>query len=186
MGGTFGEYIEERLAYYRSTAAGEMRIWGAAGPTILEQWQDQGGFLGNYQRLKLQDGAATPELREWRFNVVANYSFLDGALKGLNIGGGVRWQDEIAIGYPMYYDDNGDPTYDINNPYMGPDEWNFDMWAGYERPINDKIDWRIQINVRNVGATNEVVPISVQVDGSPAAVRVAPNMTWEITNTFKF
>ncbi|MBN2233764.1 MAG: TonB-dependent receptor [Opitutales bacterium] len=186
VGGTFGEYIEERLAYYRSTAAGEMRIWGAAGPTILEQWADQGGFLGNYQRLKLQDGAATPELREWRFNAVANYTFVDGALKGLNIGGGVRWQDEIAIGYPMYYDDNGDPTYDINNPYMGPDEWNFDMWAGYERPINDKIDWRIQLNVRNVGATNEVVPISVQVDGSPAAVRVAPNMTWEITNTFKF
>ena len=49
-----------------------------------------------------------------------------------------------------------------------------------------RIHWRIQINVRNAFGKDELIPISTQPDGSTAAARIAPNMGWEITNTFKF
>lgn len=184
VGGSYVDYVDERLAYYRSTPAGDMRIWWGGGDSILTNWTNT--FLGAYEIMKVLEGTTTPELRKWRANLVVNYSFLDGALKGLNIGGGMRWQDKVAIGYPIIPRAEGGVDYDIGNPFMGDGRTDFDFWAGYERPLNDKIDWKIQINVRNAFAENEVIPISVQPDGSTAAARVAPNMTWEITNTFKF
>ncbi|MBN2233765.1 MAG: TonB-dependent receptor [Opitutales bacterium] len=184
VGGTYVDYVEERLAYYRNTPAGDMRIWWGGGDSILQDWTNR--FLGQYEIMKVLEGTAQPELRKWRANLVVNYSFLDGALKGLNIGGGMRWQDKVGIGYPIIPRPEGGVDYDIKNPYMGDARTDFDFWAGYERPLNDKIDWKIQINVRNAFAENELIPISVQPDGSTAAARVAPNMTWEITNTFKF
>lgn len=186
VGGTFAEYVDERLEYYNSTAAGQMRVWGAGGDTILEQFAAQAGFLGQYELMKLQEGAAQPELREWHFNAIANYSFLDGALKGLNIGGAIRWQDEVAVGYPLLQKEDGGVTFDIDNPYYGEARSNFDLWAGYEHQLTDKIHWRIQLNVRNAFAKNELITISTQPDGSPAAVRIAPGMNWEISNTFTF
>ncbi len=186
VGGTFANYVDERLEYYRSTAAGDMRVWWAGGDTILEQLAAQAGFLGQYELMKLQEGAAQPELRKWHVNLVANYGFHDGLLQGLNVGGGIRWQDKVAIGYPLIDKADGGVTFDINNPYFGDARTNVDLWAGYERPISKKIDWRIQVNVRNAFTNNELIPISTQPDGTPAAVRIAPGMSWEITNTFKF
>jgi outer membrane receptor protein involved in Fe transport len=184
VGGALAEYVDERLEYYRNTAAGEIRIWGPTGYGVIDRWADS-GFLGDYELMKLTEGTATPELREWHFNAVANYSFLDGTLKGLNVGGGLRWQDEVIIGYPLT--DVGDGvTFDIDNPYYGDARTDVDLWAGYERQLTEKIHWRIQLNVRNAFAQNELIPISTQPDGTPAAVRIAPGMTWEITNTFKF
>lgn len=188
VGGVFADYVEERLEYYRTTPAGDMRIWWGGGPTILQQMAAQGGgFLGQFELMKLQEGAAQPEMRKWRFNVVANYNFTEGRLRGFNVGGGIRWQDDVVIGYALKdREDGSGQTFDLDNPYRGEARTNFDLWAGYRRKINDKIDWRIQLNVRNAFADNELIPISTQPDGSPAAVRIAPGMTWELKNTFKF
>ena len=158
VGGSYVDYVEERLAYYRTTPAGDMRIWWGGGDSILQDWTNR--FLGQYEIMKVLEGTATPELRKWRANLVVNYSFLDGALKGLNIGGGMRWQDKVGIGYPIIPRPEGGVDYDIKNPYMGDARTDFDFWAGYERPLNDKIDWKIQINVRNAFAENELIPIS--------------------------
>ncbi|MEQ9823994.1 MAG: TonB-dependent receptor plug domain-containing protein [Puniceicoccaceae bacterium] len=184
VGGSFVDYVEERLDYYRTTPAGEMRIWWGGGDSILQDWTNR--FLGQYEIMKILEGTATPELRKWRANFVANYSFIDGVLKGANVGGGIRWQDKVAIGYPIIPRPEGGVDYDVGNPYTGGERTEFDFWAGYERPINDKIHWRIQLNIRNAFGKNELIPISTQPDGSTAAARIAPNMGWEITNTFRF
>jgi len=187
VGGVFTEYLEERLAYYESTDAGQMRVWWSGGDTIVQQLATQGGgFLGQFELMKLQEGSAQPELRKWRFNAIANYSFLEGALEGLTMGGAVRWQDDVVIGYPLMEGEDGKTTFDLGNPYKGEARTNFDAWIGYGMELTDGIDWRIQLNVRNIFAENELIPISTQPDGSAAAVRIAPGMTWEITNTIKF
>jgi len=184
VGGSYVDYVEERLEYYRTTPAGDMRIWWGGGDSILQDWTNR--FLGAYEVMKQLEGFATPELRKWRANFIANYSFNDGSLKGANVGGGIRWQDKIAIGYPAIPNSEGGVTFDIQNPYLGDSRTEFDFWAGYERQLNDKIHWRIQLNVRNAFGKDELIPISTQPDGSTAAARIAPNMGWEITNTFKF
>ena len=163
-GTTLNEFIAERNNVYNNTPAGDLRIWwGGSTETTLRQWNTN--FLSNYALVQLLEGTAVPELRKWRVNLVTNYNFSDGVLKGLNVGGAYRWQDKVIIGYPMMETDSG-TTYDLDNPTYGPEEGNIDLWVGYNRPVTDKIDWRIQLNVRNVGEGDSLIPITTQPDGS--------------------
>ncbi|ACB75777.1 TonB-dependent receptor plug domain-containing protein [Opitutus terrae] len=166
------------------TAAGNLPRWGGAGsaigPSVWAPWK------ANYNRLKLNEGAAVPELRKWRFNVMTNYTFREGFLKGVGVGGSYRWQDKVAIGYPLI--PNG-PYYgfDIANPIFGPAEDAVDLWTSYERKLTNRINWKIQLNVRNAFADNGLIPISVQPDNTTwASVRVKPVQEWFVTNTFTF
>ncbi|MFP4282471.1 MAG: TonB-dependent receptor, partial [Opitutales bacterium] len=177
------EMVENDL---NNTPAGDLRIWwgGAGNPTTLQEWNNT--FASNYALVQLQEGSATPEVREWRFNLVSNYSFSEGMLAGVNLGVGYRWQDDIIIGYPLMEGADGATTFDLDNPYVGPTEDAIDLWIGYERSISDSIDWRIQLNVRNLGQGDSLIPISTQPNGDWATVRIAPHETWFLTNTFSF
>ena len=193
VGGTaFNEVIEIMNNAFNHTDAGQIRLWGGGNLNnkVVNQWNNN--FYNNYVLMKLQEGTFTPELRKWRFNLVTNYNFTEGRLKGFNIGAGYRWQDKVAIGYPVAATDTaGVFTYDIANPIMGPREDAIDFWIGYEKRLTDKIDWRIQFNIRNLGDGRKVIPLTVQptTDGrnyTVAAWRIAPGQTWELTSTFKF
>ena len=183
-GDTLNEFIQERTNTYANTAAGDLRIWWG-GSTETTEWQWNANFMSNYALVQLLEGTAVPELREWRANIITNYNFSDGVLAGLNVGGAYRWQDKVVIGYPLI-EVGGATTYDLANPVYGPEEGDIDLWVGYSRPITDKIDWRIQLNVRNVGNGDDLIPITTQPDGSWAGVRIAPAQLWTLTNTFTF
>jgi outer membrane receptor protein involved in Fe transport len=77
-------------------------------------------------------------------------------------------------------------SFDIANPYYGPTSSTVDLWAGYTRKLSRRINWRIQLNVRNAFGKNELIPINAQPDGGPAAFRIMTRPTWSITNTFDF
>ena len=62
----------------------------------------------------------------------------------------------------------------------------FDLWLGYSRPLAHNIKWRIQLNVRDVFASKNLVAITVQPDGSPAAYRIPEPRVISLTNTFEF
>lgn len=186
-----GEALTELVALYDEYLlhgpAGDLRFYSAANPgeALRGKWYN-GYFRAGYGLFKLLEGTATPEAREWRFNMVTNYSFTDGFLRGVNIGGSYRWEDEIAIGYPVEYNDVGDVVYQVDTPYYGPTEDHVDLWVGYQKELTDKIDWKIQLNLRDVFAEKEVVPISAQPDGSWAAVRIPSTFSWTLSNTFSF
>jgi len=146
-------------------------------------------WRGQYTLLKLQEGTAASELRKWRYNVITNYSFTDGTLRGIGVGAGYRWQDKVVIGYPVLPDPNNPSlaTFDLSKPYYGPSEDALDLWISYERKLTSKINWRIQLNVYNVGKSEDLIPISVQPDGQTwAGVRISPVQEWMLTNTFSF
>lgn len=168
--------------------------WGTEDVvTAGKNWYDGEGLVGapgsEWRLAQLVEGATVPELREWRANLVTNYAFSDGRLKGLNIGGGARYQSSVIIAYPPTGDPN-DPTtvqYDFDNPIEGPSETNYDLWVGYQRPLSDKIDWRVQLNVYNAfDGGDGLIPITAQPNGDFAAYRIAPTRTWSISNTFEF
>ncbi len=181
-------YVELVNNDLNNTAAGDLRIWwGSPGSeTTLIQWNSN--FNANFNLTKLQEGTSAPEIRKWRFNLITNYRFTEGFMNGFNIGGGYRWQDKVEIGYiPSYTDSTQtEVTFDLENPYTGPSESNLDMWLGYGRRLNDKVDWRIQLNVRNIGMGDDLIPINTQPDGTPAVYRIAPTTQWQVTNTFTF
>jgi outer membrane receptor protein involved in Fe transport len=155
----------------------------SASNELRQAWNP---WRGQYTLLKLQENTAASELRKWRYNVVTNYTFREGLLKSVSVGGSYRWQDKVVIGYPVV-PAGALASFDLDKPYYGPSEDAIDLWVGYERKINDKINWRIQLNVRNVGDDNGVIPISVQPDGRTwASVRIKPTQEWFVTNSFSF
>lgn len=134
-------------------------------------------------------GVASPEIRKWRANLVTRYNFSRGFMKGVNIGGAVRWQDKIGIGYPFTTNTTGQQVADISNPYYGPSDISFDVNAGYTRKLKFRgtpITWTLGINVRNLNAKEELIPIAANADGSWGTFRIAPDRTWVVTNSFAF
>ena len=56
----------------------------------------------------------------------------------------------------------------------GPEEWYYDGWVSYERSLfNGRVDWTVQLNVRNLFGDDDPVPVLRQPNGMVAAVRIA-------------
>lgn len=189
IGKAYSDWIEGRYLLYKGPI-GDMRMWGNGNWAIPE---DSGGTVRSkfnaetypaYQLALALNNSNVPELRPWRFNAVANYSFSEGMFKGANIGGSYRWQDKNVTGFKLNSAKNG---YDVNDPWFGPKETAFDLWIGYGRKIfSDKINWRMQLNVRDLFAKNSLIPITVQPDGSPAAFRIHEPRVISLSSSFEF
>lgn len=177
------DFMDEQMA----GVAGDMRQFNGdyvANNEIRRNWAN---WRGGYTLLKLQEKTAAAELRKWRFNVVTNYSFTEGKLKGAGVGAAYRWQDKVVLGYPVYTDAKGFAAYDLEKPHYGPSEDGIDLWASYERKLTSKVNWRIQLNIRNAFDYEGLIPITIQPDGSTwAGVRLKPVQEWSLTNTFSF
>ena len=186
-GGAMGE-VYEYLNEMMTGAAGDLRRWNGDyqyGNELRRDWASN--FQSTWAYLKLKERISSSELRKWRFNVITNYSFTQGKLKGLSIGAAYRWQDKIVIGYPVFTNAEGFAEYDIENPVYGPSESGLDYWIGYERKLTSKINWKIQLNIRNAFESEGLIPINIEPDGKTwAGVRIKPVQEWSLTNTFSF
>jgi len=176
------EFIEKQWERMQSPA-GDIRLWWGGDNPIETYYSDNIISALDFQKESI--GAQVPELRPYSASLITNYAFQESVLKGFNIGGGVRWQDSQILGFGLK-DDSDEPELDVNKPIKGETETHFDFWAGYEKAISDKIDWRIQLNVRNVGESVGLTPIAVNPDGKVAYQRITEGMTWSISNTFSF
>ncbi|MGY8695563.1 MAG: hypothetical protein ACKVGW_15405, partial [Verrucomicrobiia bacterium] len=107
----------------------------------------------------------------------------------MSVGGSLRYQDTVAGGYPNLLDDAGNTIPDVLNPWMGPDDINGDAFIRYRRKImNDKVDWSVQLNARNLYRKNgnQDIPIEFNPDGSVTFVRIPVEQQWFLTNSFSF
>jgi outer membrane receptor protein involved in Fe transport len=162
-----------------------------AGTFLFGEWLDANVTVP-YATVLATEGSASAEQRKWRANLITNYTFNRGSifgdrLKGWSIGGAVRWQDKLGIGYPTTRNADGSVTLALDNPFYAPAETNVDAFVTYEREIwNKRIKWRVQLNARNLIADTSTIPIGVQPDGSFSTVRLPPEKRWYLTNTFTF
>lgn len=186
MAESFATWVEERAEFFRGPG-GQVQLWGPewGQQTVGGIWLQE--FYSSYQLYRLLEESDVPELRPWRFNAVTNYTFSEGILRNVNIGGAYRWQDKSVIGFALTTDpETGEEMYDISRPHTGPTEDALDLWVGYERRLTSEINWRIQLNVRNVFSEDDFIPIATQPDGSMAVGRIPEPTVWTITNTFRF
>ena len=177
----FVSYIDSQLynADGTPTPAGQMTQFGSS-PLASSTW---GPWRANYVAMKLQEGSSAPEIRKMRYNITSNYTFQQGILKNLGVGAAYHWTDKVVIGYPV----KTGGSFDLSQPYYGPAEDSVDLWASYSRKITEKINWKIQLNVSNVGAKDGLLPVSVEPDGKTwASVRTKPIQEWSLANTFSF
>ena len=76
---------------------------------------------------------------------------------------------------------------DLAHPFYAPAETNFDAWVSYERKVwQNRINWKVQLNARNIIADDSVIPIGVQPWGEASTVRLPPEKRWYLSNTFAF
>lgn len=186
------DFVEARYADFQNTPQGDIRLWGPQDDNTLS---DQGGETteGKYMRETIAglnfwralENGNVPELVEWRYNMVANYAFTDGRFAGLNLGGSWRYQEAPTVGFPVTQGADGS-LYDVANPIFGRSEESWDFWAGYEMALNDSVDWKIQLNIRNAFGGDDLYPVTGQPDGSLGTVRIGAPTTWTLRNTFTF
>ena len=159
-------------------------------------FQGESGTLGSRysavtREMRLQaarDNTVSQEQRKWRVNLTTRYEFTEGVLKGFAVGGSLRYQDEVAGGYPNLLDDFGNVVPDIANPWLGPDDLNGDLFIRYRRKLTDKINWSVQANARNFYRKNGAkdIPIAFDPDGTVSLIRIPVEQQYFISNTFSF
>jgi hypothetical protein len=164
------------------TAAGSLRGNTGSNVTFGDRFQNRMNLV---LPIFLEEGTPTSELRKWRFNLVTNYDFRMERLKGWSVGGAMRWQDRGVIGFP-YTTIQGLNVPDIDSPYYAPKLSTFDGWLRYHRKLGPRVTWSMQLNVRNIGVGNELIPVAAQPDGSINRWMIREAQKWTISNTFTF
>lgn len=195
-----GSLLEEFIDAFESvpkgpklTSAGnplgtELAADDFASNTLLGARMANSGQAGAYYLGQALNGSPTPESAEYNFRLVGNYTFKEGRFQGFNVGSAYRWTDKSAIGYPNKVDPDIPVIIpDVSNPYWGDSQGYADLWFGYRRKIlDDKVNWNIQLNIRNVFADKDPVPVQAQPDGSIARVSIPVPRQFVLRNTFSF
>jgi outer membrane receptor for ferric coprogen and ferric-rhodotorulic acid len=154
------------------------------GPTLAQQVNDR---LQEYFAIKGQEGRPQQEQRRWRLNLVGRHAFGDGRLRGLSVGGALRWEDSYAAGYPLRVDARGVIQPDLKNPWLAPPQTSADLFLGYQRRLPGSRNWTLQLNVRNLQnlLSDKVSAVRYQPDGGVARVRFDPPLQVYLTNTLR-
>jgi hypothetical protein len=187
------------MTAFMNGPGGQVREWFNGGGTVGAQWNSS--VVAPYAVTVNQLGHEAPEVSPWRFNGVSTYQFNEGLLKGVFVGGAVRIEAGRILGYqydPTYVNSiTSDPNYaavkvltegglNIDKPYRGKSDSHFDMWIGYSRKLNYNLNWRIQLNIRDVGEKDRLTPSAINPDGSVALARIQEGMGFRLTNTIEF
>lgn len=185
LGAGADRYLNGMARLWLDTDIGNTPEWG--GGPIRNEFMS--GIWAPYLTQVALTGTEQPELRKWNFKAITNYTFSRGALNGLNIGGAYRWASKPILGYGIKRTTlfgNTAWISDVNQPRYGTMDSHFDLWIGYQRKLSEKLDWRVQINLRNVGEVVHRTPISVEPDGTWAQQRIVNGQTFEVSNKFMF
>jgi hypothetical protein len=122
-------------------------------------------------------------------NYLCSDDLFDGWLKGFGIGGAVRWSEAPLIGYAGKNFSAGGTTLaisDVTRPYFGRSEAIFDGWLSYTRMLPRRINWKLQLNVRNIGVGNELRPLAAWPDGTVVQWTIREPQRWTLTSTWTF
>jgi hypothetical protein len=141
-------------------------------------------------RIVASTGISTTSIPKWSANLVTNYQFTDGRLRGVGIGASLGATAPRTIGYLL----TTTRVFDRNRPITGEQQLRTGLWISYARKLDfggsRKLDWRIQLNVRNVLGDEELEPITGTDDGlgNPFTVRyrIPEPRTFVLTNSFRF
>ncbi len=137
-------------------------------PRTVHQYYDQ-EIAAEILRQQLRNNLPRFRQREWRGSLFTNYRFRAGALQGLNVGGGFRWLDHTMIGFQQRPFPGGTTGDDVTKPIFGPAQFALDLLLGYGGKTTvlggRKLDWRVQLNVRNLLDADDLEPIRTNLGG---------------------
>ncbi len=125
------------------------------------------------------EGLTPRGMIKYEVKLFNNYRFTSGVLRGVSVGGGVQWRDRNLAGYTT-----DDPT--TSEIIWGGKYLNVDLTLGYGRELNRNVDWRVQLNVKNLLDNNDIYITQKNQDGSTRSYRLRDPRQIIVTNTFSF
>lgn len=164
-GADFHRWVERRLPVWQQFGGlgwDNVTISPTDSRTV-HQYYDQ-DVASEILRDQLRNALPRFRQRIWRANLFTNYRVSDGVLRGLNVGGGVRWFDKpVTTGYYQRVFPDGQRGDDVTRPIPGKAQTFVDLLIGYggrAKLLGPKpIGWRVQLNVRNLLDRDDIEPI---------------------------
>lgn len=192
----FNAYTDPRLPVYMSTKDHTGQgFWDDTGVPDLgvpvNFWNQN--IASPMSLAKALEGKRTQGQREWRASIISTYRFVEGGMKGWEVGGSVRYQDDAIIGYL-----GGAPdatgvirTLDPEKAVFDELDPSFDFWISKSltlpKLLGRNVRAKIQLNVRNAFEDgNWLLPISVNPDGTASTYRIVDPREWYLNATFTF
>lgn len=126
----------------------------------------------------------------WGANLVQTYSFAsESRLAGCSLGGSVNVRGRTVDGFG----ESAAGVFVPTQPYYAPRNELFGAWITYQRKLfNERVAWRLQLNVRNVFDAYTVFPLRAvdRRDGTHAGTnviyRLSEPRTYTLTSSFGF
>lgn len=195
IGAEARDFVEKYRSYWLQGTNGRVRIDGSGGlaaeaddgdatiETVAEQLKsiDQ-----NIQNLYiLPDGQQARGQIRRSFNLVTNYSFKTGPLKGFTVGAGGNYRSGEVVNFLLSTDSSGNVT---KEPIHGKANTLISLNAGYKGQFNwigHKIRWNLQLNVTNLLDEDEILPTRI-VNNLVTTYRLQPPRQWVLSSRFDF
>ncbi len=155
-GADFHRWVERRLPVWQQFGGlgwNNVAISDTDPRTVRQYYEQE--IAAQILEDQLRNALPRFRQRQWRGSLFTNYRVSEGWLKGLNLGGGVRWQQApVTTGYFQRVYPNGASGDDVTRPIGGNSLTFVDLLLGYggrTRPIAGRpLGWRVQLNVRNL------------------------------------
>jgi hypothetical protein len=139
--------------------------------------------------VRAQNGTQPLNQPEYKFNVVTNYWFQNGFLKGFGLGGNLRWQDKGVIGWARATDGK----IEVNKPFYGDSFLNVGLTLSYNKKFKDgKYVWFTQLVINNLLDDTDLRPLraesSVEDRDTPYVYssNFRPGTTFQLSTSLKF
>ncbi len=151
-------------AWYNSTDPAN------GGQTLSQRYIENtiGGSIG-WALIQSLDGKANEFDRSSRWNFNTSYRFTEGRLKGVTLGGALRWRDAPVIGYGIT-GDASDPAsvISLSDLQIGAEDFTTDLVASYrgKADLFGERDYKVQLNIRNAFDKDENVPGIKDINGN--------------------
>ena len=203
IGGPWYAWRDARLPVWQSVvakngerdSAGQPVTWktapfSASAPTgqTLEQYYNSTLIGQAMAFMTAADGRATATARGSRANLIANYRFAEGRLKGFNVGGAVRWRSAPVIGYGVKTSAGGTVVLDLDKAYYGKTESYLDLFAAYRGKMAafGGFNYRLQLNIRNALNENDPIPVGALTTGAISRLATVDSRTTMLTFAVEF
>jgi outer membrane receptor for monomeric catechols len=185
------EYVASHVLpqWVNSSFAQNYFIDATATQTLAARAQEQ--IVENVQRASLQDGNPAKEQAEWRWAFNTSYNFgsdseiIPNWLGDFTIGGGIRWQDQVGIGFAVAQNSLGDYALDVNQPYYADSTLFVDVFARMHYKLKNDRAFTFQVNIKDLTDNSDLVPYVANPDGSEY-YRILEGRLISASATFEF
>jgi outer membrane receptor for monomeric catechols len=197
IAGAWFDFIADRLPVWAQYKNGLMynSTVNTINSTIV------GNAINSWNFIKASEGRRVDQQRRDRLNVTSRYAFMRGPLKGFFAGGSYLWRSPATLGYGSKTVRGSEMQFtegfvgandelsvsDIEKRINGPAYTEVDGFLGYSRRIwQNRIAWRVQLNIRNLFDNRDRIPQRVLSTGELAIFTLPDERTFILTNSFSF